>query len=134
MLKEKFENTKNYVVEHKKQISCVITVGIIGGVIGYKHYNNIIKLKEIAKRSLDREFNRNNIEIKKLENSIARLKPSNININYRIPERMKRIEELKLYNEEILKDKNSLQYIKGSITDPFRFLRDFHMRYYEKTD
>ena len=108
MLKEKFEKTKNYVVEHKKQISCVITVGIIGGVIGYKHYNNIIKLKEIAKRSLDREFNRNNIEIKKLENSIARLKPSNININYRIPERMKRIEELKLYNEEILKDKNSL--------------------------
>ena len=108
MLKEKIETTKNYVVEHKKQISCVITVGIIGGVIGYKHYNNIIKLKEIAKRSLDRELNRNNIEIKRLENSIARLKPSNININYRIPERIKRIEELKLYNEEILKDKNSL--------------------------
>ena len=108
ILKEKFENDKNYVVEHKKQISCVITVGIIGGVIGYKHYNNIIKLKEIAKRSLDRELNRNNMEIKKLENSIARLKPSNININYRIPERIKRIEELKLYNEEILKDKNSL--------------------------
>ena len=108
MLKEKFETTKKYVVEHKKQISCVITVGIISGVIGYKHYNNIIKLKEIAKRSLEREYNRNNIEIKKLEDSIARLKPSTININYRIPERMKRIEELKLYNEEILKDKKSL--------------------------
>lgn len=108
MLKEKFETTKIYVVKHKKQISCVIVGGIIVGVLGYKHYNNIIKLKNIAKRSLDRELNRNNIEIKKLENSIARLKPSNININYRIPEKVKRIEELKLYNEEILKDKNSL--------------------------
>ena len=108
MLKEKFENTKNYVVEHKKEISCAIIGGAIVGVLGYKHYNDIIKLKNIAKRSLERELNRNNIEIKKLEDSIARLKPSTININYRIPERMKRIEELKLYNEEILKDKNSL--------------------------
>ena len=108
MIKERIKTTKEYVVKYKKQISCVIVGGIIVGVVGYKHYNNIIKLKNIAKRSLDREYNRNNIEIKKLENSIARLKPSNININYRIPERMKRIEELKLYNEEILKDKNSL--------------------------
>ena len=108
MLKEKIENTKNYVVEHKKEISGAIIGGAIVGVLGYKHYNDIIKLKNIAKRSLERELNRNNIEIKKLEDSIARLKPSTININYRIPERMKRIEELKLYNEEILKDKNSL--------------------------
>ena len=80
-----------------------------GFVVNLKETSEYInKLKEIAKRSLDRELNRNNIEIKKLENSIARLKPSNININYRIPERIKRIEELKLYNEEILKDKNSL--------------------------
>lgn len=45
MLKEKIETTKNYVVKHKKQISCVIIGGIIVGVLGYKHYNNIIKLK-----------------------------------------------------------------------------------------
>ena len=108
MMKEKIETAKNYIVEHKKQISCVIVGGIVIGVLGYKHYNNIIKLKNIAKRSLDRELNRNNIEIEKLEKSIIRLKPSSININYRIPERMKRIEELKLYNEEILKDKKSL--------------------------
>ena len=105
---EKSKNAKKYIIEHKKEITFMVIGSITVGVLGYKHYNNIVKFKDIAKRSLTRELERNNIEIKKLEKSIEKLKHSSININYRIPERIKRIEELKIYNEEILKDMSEL--------------------------
>lgn len=105
---EKSKNAKEYIIEHKKEIAFTAIASITIGVLGYKHYNNIVKFKDIAKRSLTRELERNNIEIKKLEKSIEKLKPSSININYRIPERIKRIEELKMYNKEILKDMSEL--------------------------
>ena len=108
MLKEKCEKAKHYVKKYRKEIAVVAVGSVAVGVIGCKHYNHLVKLKDIAKRSLTREYERNNIEIRKIQESIERLKPNAININYRIPERMKRIAELELYNKEILKDINEL--------------------------
>lgn len=113
MFKEKINKTKEYVKEHKVEISLVIgAVSLTGlSIVGYKYHdlkNELNTVKEVARNSLDREFQRNEYEINKLRKSISQLKDSNINKFDRIPKKESRIFELTLYNKDILEEKSKL--------------------------
>ena len=108
MLKEKAKKSMEYVKTHKAEI--VIGVVTTGALIylGYSYkdvYSKFVKVKSVAKNSLERELSRINFEIDELKDSIDRLDP-NVNINkyYRIPERKARIEELIIQKTKVYED------------------------------
>lgn len=108
MLKEKAKKSMEYVRTHKTEI--VIGVATTGALIylGYSYkdvYSKFVKVKSVAKNSLERELSRINFEIDELKDSIDRL-DANVNINkyYRIPERNARIEELIIQKAKIYED------------------------------
>ena len=108
MLKEKAKKSMEYVRTHKAEI--VIGVVTTGALIylGYSYkdvYSKFVKVKSVAKNSLERELSRINFEIDELKDSIDRL-DANVNINkyYRIPERNTRIEELIIQKTKVYED------------------------------
>lgn len=108
MLKEKVKKSMEYVKTHKAEI--VIEVATTGALIylgcRYKDVcSKFVKVKSVAKNSLERELSRINFEIDELKDSIDRL-DANVNINkyYRIPERNARIEELIIQKTKVYED------------------------------
>ena len=108
MLKEKVKKSMEYVKTHKAEI--VIGVATTGALIylGYSYKDvcsKFVKVKNVAKNSLERELSRINFEIDELKDSIDRL-DANVNINkyYRIPERNARIEELIIQKAKVYED------------------------------
>ena len=108
MLKEKVKKSMEYVKTHKAEI--VIGVATTGALIylGYSYKDvcsKFVKVKSVAKNSLERELSRINFEIDELKDSIDRL-DANVNINKycRIPERNARIEELIIQKTEVYKE------------------------------
>lgn len=108
MLKEKAKKSMEYVRTHKAEI--VIGVVTTGALIylGYNYKDvssKLVKVKSVAKNSLERELRRIDFEIDELKDSIDRLDPSiNINKYCRIPERNARIEELIIEKTNIYED------------------------------
>lgn len=108
MLKEKVKKSMEYVRTHKAEI--VIGVATTGALLylGYNYKDvssKLIKVKSVAKNSLERELSRINFEIEELQDSIGRLDPNyNINKYYKIPERNARIEELIIQKAKVYED------------------------------
>lgn len=111
MLKEKYESCKSFVKEHKTEI-CFAMTGTGLAILTYKYIDlkkEVKMVKEIAKNSLEREYQRNNYEINKLQSSIAKANNSNINKFHNIPKKESRIFELNLNNKDIIKDMYKVQ-------------------------
>lgn len=118
MLKEKFNKAKDYIKEHKVEISLAVAgTGLV--IMGCKlnHKTKILnsidirlgKVTSVAKRSIDREIKRVIFEIDELKESISRLDDTiNINKFSRIPERQARIEELTIQLKELYLEKNKI--------------------------
>lgn len=116
MLREKYEDCKEFIKEHKSEIItgtvCVMLTGT-ASLIGYKILND--KLKEtnrkvakngnIARRALKLHLDKAIIDKKDIVNSIERLDP-NVPINkfYTIPEREHKIESLDKFIEYVLNE------------------------------
>jgi len=99
MLREKYENCKTFVKEHKTEIMTGVTCSIlIGGaaLIGFSHLKNelkktnrkVAKNNDIAKRALNLHWDKAKIERDAIADSITRLDPDvPINKFHTIPER-----------------------------------------------
>ena len=115
MLKEKINNPINFVKEHKTEILLTVTTGTLLAV-GYKNReeiveltNKLIKVTDVAKRSINREISRVTFEIEELKDSISHLDPNiPINKNHNIPIREARIEELKIQLDDLYIDRDKL--------------------------
>ena len=116
MLREKYENCKKFIEEHKSEIItgtvCVILTGT-ASAIGFKIFND--KLKEtnikvakngnIARRALQLHLDKALIEKNDTVASIARLDPEvPINKFHLIPEREHKVENLDAFIEYVLKE------------------------------
>ena len=121
MLREKYENCKNFVKEHKSEIItgtvCVVLTGT-ASLIGFKILND--KLKEtnlkvakngnIAKRALRLHLDKALIERKDTVESIARLDPEvPINKFHLIPEREHTVASLDAFINYVLNEINECE-------------------------
>ena len=103
-----FEETKKFIKEHKYEIIFGTGFVIMGAALIYCK-QDILKLKEIAINSLDREERRISFEIQDIWDSIERLDDTKpINKFHKIPKRLARIEELKIDLLHIEKEKNKV--------------------------
>ena len=121
MLREKYENCKKFIEEHKSEIItgtvCVILTGT-ASAIGFKVLNDNLKdtnLKvakngNIARRALQLHLDKALIEKKDTVDSIARLDP-NVPINkfHLIPEREHKVENLDAFIEYVLREINECE-------------------------
>ena len=116
MFREKYENCKKFIEEHKSEIItgtvCVILTGT-ASAIGFKIFNDKLKdtnLKvakngNIARRALQLHLDKALIEKKDTVASIARLDPEvPINKFHLIPERENKVENLDAFIEYVLKE------------------------------
>lgn len=121
MLREKYENCKQFIKEHKSEIvTGVVCVTLTGtaSLIGYKILNDklkdtnrkVVKNGNIARRALRIHLDKAFIDKKDIVESIDRLDPDvPINKFYTIPEREHKIASLDSFIEYVLNEINECE-------------------------
>ena len=121
MLREKYENCKNFVNEHKSEIItgtvCVVLTGM-ASLMGFKILNDklketnlkVVKNGNIAKRALQLHLDKALIERNDTVESIARLDPEvPINKFHLIPEREHTVASLDAFINYVLNEINECE-------------------------
>ena len=121
MLREKYENAKNFIKEHKSEIiTGAVCIIIVGGAsfVGYKNLgdklketnNKVAKNGDIARRALRLHLDKALMEKESKLKSIERLNPEvPINKFHLIPEREFEVAELDTFIEYILNEINECE-------------------------